>query len=169
MPPLPPLTDTLISDAMINAVKMVFNTMARMDATLSDKASTVEDPAANAEMHIIGNVGFGGDINGLVYVCMPEEFCLTVTSNVLGMDRMELASLGPDAVKDTIGELTNMIVGTFKNRLVDLGYPSKLTVPTIVRGRGLSICSIKGANRKVFHFEVRGVRISTDLHMHVGS
>ena len=81
------------------------------------------------------------------------------------MSKAELIMQGPESLNDTIGEITNMTVGTFKNRLADLGYPCKLTVPTIVRGRGLSVRGIRGASRQVFHFDYAGTRISADLHI----
>jgi len=161
----PPLTDLLIHDAMIHAVKEVFLTMARMEIVLVERTNEVASPVENGPMQIIGNVGFGGTINGLVYLCMPQDFAYTVAARTLQMDALELAAHGSEGITDTIGEITNMTVGTFKNRLVDLGYPCKLTVPSMVRGRGLSVKGIKGTKRHVFHFDTLGERVTADLHM----
>lgn len=161
----PPLTDLLIHDAMIHAVKEVFATMAKLEVVLSERSNEVSAPSEDAKIQIIGNVGFGGSINGLVYLCMPADFAYTVAARTLQMDALELAAAGNEAITDAIGEITNMTVGTFKNRLSDLGYPCKLTVPSIVKAKSLSVRGIKGTKRHVFHFECMGERVSADLHM----
>ena len=47
----------------------------------------------------------------------------------------ELQGAGDEVVNDAIGELTNMVVGGFKNALCDAGYPCRLTIPSISAGR----------------------------------
>jgi len=163
-----PLTDEHINEAMISAVKLVFNTMIRLDINFVDSAPGVEAPPAEGVTQLIGNVGFGGSINGIVYLAMSEAFAVNAAGRILRMDAAELASCGPEAITDAIGEVSNMTVGTFKNRLCDRGYPCMLTLPTLVRAKGLSIKGIRDTSRYVYHFECQGERITTDLHIQVG-
>lgn len=160
-----PITDALIQECMVRAVDTVFKTMAGHEVRFIAHATNVDPYTGTPIAQIIGNVGFGGKINGLVYLCMPEEYARVAAGKILGMDQAELLSSGPEVVTDAIGEVTNMTVGNFKNALADHGYPCKLTVPTIVRGKGLSVNGIRGTLRHIYHFECMGSRISADLHM----
>jgi chemotaxis protein CheX len=161
----PQLTDDIIQDTFVRALQSVFKTMISQEIAFDGRAQQVEPPGPDAKAQLIGNVGFGGKINGLVYLCMPDEFAHTIAGRMLGMDAAELSQSGNEAVTDAIGEITNMSVGGFKNALADMGFPCKLTIPTIVRGRGLSVNSIRGTTRYIFHFSSMGHRISADVHM----
>jgi len=161
------LTDTLIQNSFVKAIEDVFRTMAQHSVVFVERAQTIESATPEGIPQIIGNVGFVGKVNGLVYLCMPEAFGRKLACAMLGMDISELMMSGTEALNDAIGEITNMTVGGFKNSLADVGFPCKLTVPTIVRGTGLSVRSIKSANRYIFHFECKGERVSVDIQMQV--
>ena len=79
------------------------------------------------------------------------------------MSEAELAEAGAESVNDAIGELTNMVVGVFKNGLCDAGFPCKLTIPSILRGSNFSVESIGSAQRHIYSFECRGHRIVADI------
>jgi chemotaxis protein CheX len=104
-------------------------------------------------------------MNGIVHLRFSEEFAFIVAGLVLGMSADEVKTEGIDTVKDTIGELTNMSVGGFKNAFSELGYPCALTLPTIVRGEQISAPTIKGATRRVYHFESHLGRVIADLQL----
>ncbi|MFA5263473.1 MAG: chemotaxis protein CheX [Opitutaceae bacterium] len=161
------LTDTLIQNSFVQSIQDVFRTMAQHSIVFVERAPAIEAPTPEGVPQIIGNVGFVGKVNGLVYLCMPEAFGRQVACAMLGMDVSELMMSGTEALNDVIGEITNMTVGGFKNSLSDVGFPCKLTVPTIVRGTGLSVRSIKTAHRYIFHFDCKGVRVSVDIQMQV--
>jgi len=161
------LTETLIQNSFVKSIEDVFRTMAQHSIVFVDRAVTVEAATPEGVPQIIGNVGFVGKVNGLVYICMPEAFGRALACSMLGMDISELMMSGTEALNDAIGEVTNMTVGGFKNSLADVGFPCKLTVPTIVRGTGLSVRSIKSAHRYIFHFECKGARVSVDIQMQV--
>jgi chemotaxis protein CheX len=163
------LTDSLIQNSFVRAIEDVFRTMAQHTIVFVERAQTVEAAQPDAVPQIIGNVGFVGKVNGLVYLGMPEAFGRKVACSMLGMDVSELMMSGTEALNDVIGEITNMTVGGFKNSLADVGFPCKLTVPTIVRGTGLSVRSIKTAHRYIFHFDCKGERVSVDIQMQIES
>jgi chemotaxis protein CheX len=68
-------------------------------------------------------------------------------------------------VNDAIGEITNMVVGSFKNSFCDAGYPCKLTIPSILRGRNFCIEPISSAQRHVYNFDCGGHRVVADILM----
>jgi len=120
------------------------------------------------EAYVVGTVGFIGEVNGLLYLYMPEKFARFVTSHMLGMDEAEVAAEGDEVVNDAIGELTNMTVGVFKNALCDSGFSCRLTIPSILRGTNFSIEPISSADRFIFHFDCAGQRLVADILMKSG-
>jgi chemotaxis protein CheX len=159
---LTPITDTVIQDSILRAVQSVSRTMLQWDVTLRQSA-TEPNPATTYQL--IGNVGFAGVANGIVYLCMSEDFAAHATGKMLGMSPGEVAMNGPEIVKDALGEITNMTVGGFKNQLCDIGFPCMLTLPTILRGVNLHVAAIKAANRHVFEFECQGHKLVADIQL----
>jgi chemotaxis protein CheX len=161
----PQITDTLIHDSIVTAMDRVFRTMLRHEVTLVQGPAAAENVSLAAKPHVVGAVGFVGSANGLIYLCFPEDFAKIATGRILGMSLNEVEMHGTEGLNDAIGELTNMTVGTFKNTLSDVGFPCKLTVPTIVRASNLSVASVKSATRHVFVFECVGHRLVADIQV----
>jgi chemotaxis protein CheX len=171
MPALQEISDTLIRDQIVRAVVDVFKTMLSEPVTLNtDPAQQNVWPplagaAESAKPYVAGMVGFLGDINGLIYVYLPEPFADLCTGKLLGMTPAELKESGVETVNDAVGELTNMIVGVFKNGLCDFGYACKLTIPSIMRGSNFAVELKRPSARHVFVFDSHGHRIVADILM----
>lgn len=161
----PTITDQLIQQSIIKSVRNVCHTMLGLEAAFTEKAAGDSCACLGRCDHVLGSVGFIGEIDGLVYLCIPLEFARSATAHLLGLSPAEVEAQGVAAVNDVIGEITNMTVGGFKNTLADAGYPCKLTVPTIVRGDNLSVAAIKAATRHVFLFECDGHRLVADIQL----
>lgn len=159
------ITDKVVQDSITKAVQSVFRTMMHREAAL---VSTLATEALNGSFpatQVLASVGFLGDIDGLIYLCVSEEFAKTLSGQMLGMTPSEIESGGNEVVNDAIGEITNMTVGGFKNTLCDMGFPCKLTVPAIVRGKNLSVAAIRSSSRNVFHFDCNGQRLVADIQI----
>jgi chemotaxis protein CheX len=159
------ITDQVIQDSIIRAVTNVSRTMLREEARFVDKLEPTGSTHLGAATHVLGSVGFVGAANGIVYLCLPDDFALFAASHILGMSVQELKYEGGETLKDVVGEITNMTVGGFKNALCDIGYSCKLTLPTIVRGDNLSVAAIKGTSRHVYNFDCKGHRIVADIQI----
>ncbi|MBI5423666.1 MAG: chemotaxis protein CheX [Opitutae bacterium] len=159
------ITDALIQDSIANAMQNVCRTLLRHDARLVDRIAATTYETDPIKFQLIGNVGFGGDANGVTYLCMSDDFALFAVSTILGMSRAEVEFHGPDVLKDAIGEFTNMTVGGFKNAIADVGFPCKLTLPTIVRGNNLSVAALRGTARHVFRFSCASHVVVADIQM----
>lgn len=159
------ITEPLIQSSITKAVQNVCHTMLDLNATLSGKFSDTPHGIFGDAPHVFGSVGFIGEVNGLVYLCMPDDFAKDASSRILGISPAEVSMSGHEVVNDVIGEITNMTVGSFKNALCDLGFPCKLTLPTIVRGDNLSVAAIKSATRHVFHFDCASHRLIADIQL----
>jgi len=118
-----------------------------------------EITAQLAAPHVVGSVGFVGDINGLVYLYLPRPFARMATCHLLGLTDSELTDAGEGAVTDAVGEITNMTVGSFKNALCDAGFPCMLTIPSIITGSAISVESVGGTERSLYTFQCSGHRL----------
>lgn len=161
-----PITDQVVQDCVVQSVQGVFRTMLGHEvAFVSQAAPGQTRSTGGASSMIIASVGFLGDANGLLYLCLSEEFAKMACAKLLGMSAGEIEMHGNEVLHDAIGELTNMTVGGFKNALCDLGFPCKLTLPAIVRGHKLSIASISSASRHIFQFDCLGHGLVADLQL----
>lgn len=163
--PALPFSDQLIEGALSRAVQNVAQTMLRQNVRLVGRTQQPPSGEAFAEFRVLGSVGFVGATNGILYLCLTDDFAIWATGTMLGMTAAEVEMHGPDVLKDAMGELTNMAAGGFKNELADTGYPCKLTLPTIVRGRHVAVAAIKSAARFVFEFDCAGHRLLADVQI----
>ena len=158
------ITDAIIQKSIVDAVRNVTKTMLSRDITLMTQA---REPIEGASYEIIDTVGFAGDINGTVYLCLSEKFALHAIGLMLGMSQREIELGGPDVIKDAIGELTNMTVGGFKNQLCDIGFPCMLSLPAIMRGAKLAIAPNKSTVCHVFEFKCDGHSLIADIRLKI--
>lgn len=166
MPATVEITESLIRDYINRAVTDVFKTMLGREPTFDaavGQDQTSSRLVANNRPQVVGTVGFVGDVNGLIYLHFNLDFARICTGHLLGMSLPEVDGAGDEVVNDAVGELTNMIVGGFKNGLCDSGYPCKLTIPSILRGTSFSIESISSAIRHVYHFDCAEHRVIADI------
>ena len=165
MPVISSIPDTLVQESIIRAVQKVCTTMLKHDAGFLEKSAGATYDGFKEKPHVFGSVGFLGKIDGIVYLCIPDDFAQDAAARMLDMSPAEVEMSGDSTIKDVIGEITNMTVGGFKNALADFGFPCKLTLPTIVRGDHLAVANIKGAERHIFHFDCAGHRLVADIQL----
>ncbi len=155
-----------------NAVLKVMHTTAHMGAKFVRRHSRDEADGApfykagSRDPLIVGSVGFTGEANGMVYLYMEMDLAAQIAAGITGMTAAEM--LTPDnaeIVKDVVGEITNMTVGTFKNGICDLGFQCKVTLPTVLRGSQLQVEAVTGSQRWTFDFETMGRPIVADLFL----
>ena len=148
-----PITEDLIHKSIVRAVQNVCSTMLKQNAGFVEKTNEPARNTSTDQPYVFGCVGFLGKIDGMVYLCITDDFAISAASNILGISVAEVKAEGDAVIKDVIGEITNMTVGGFKNALCDQGYTCKLTLPTIVRGNNLAVAAMKSATRHIFHFD----------------
>lgn len=99
------------------------------------------DPVVECNDSITGMLGFSGDIKGVLSIHCPEAVAFELTSLMLGMDVAEIN----DDVKDAIGEISNMVTGGLKHRLLTEGKTLELSIPSAIFGKAYRIKNIAGA------------------------
>lgn len=82
-------------------------------------------------------VGLAGTYNGLVSVHLPWPLALSFTSLMLGMEVTEI----DDDVNDAMGEIANMVAGSFKQHLSKGGSDIQLSTPSVVNGSDYVVTS----------------------------
>lgn len=161
--------EAVLSEMMIDAVEKVFTTMVRRKVTLvrqfiSDRVHTVSPDLEGGDFPVVvGTVGFVGKANGVIFLYLPESLAIALSASMLGLEPADLGAGDTETVNDAIGELTNMVVGTFKNQLCDRGLDCHLTIPSILRGSRFRVEPVANATRRVFEFESEGQRFLSDV------
>lgn len=125
--------DNIVED-IVSCTNEVFATMIPMEIKSDGSFYQKEDMIST---DVISLVSFTGEHSGIVAVFCSREIALKITSNMLGM---EVSSLDQD-VKDAMGELTNMIAGSLKNKVFETFGAMHLSVPIVIAGADLSISS----------------------------
>ena len=161
----PPISDIQVQEFIIRAVRNVCTRMLKREATFVEKSADAAYTGFKDKLHFFGSVGFVGQIDGIIYLCIPDDFVQEAAGRVLGLSSAEIEMSGDAVLKDVVGEITNMTVGGFKNALCDTGFPCKLTLPTIVRGDHLAVSGLKNTERHIFHFDCAGHRLVADIQM----
>lgn len=121
-------TEDALLKQLARDVEEVFCTMVGMEDLLHLPVQVA--PETHFKDCITAMVGFAGSYNGLVSLHAPQQLALAFTSGMLGM---EVTALNDD-VHDALGEITNMIAGSFKQHISRGGADIKLSTPSIVSG-----------------------------------
>ncbi len=133
------IQDNIVED-IVNCTNEVFSTMIPMEIKTDGSFYQKEDMIAT---DVISLVSFTGEHSGIIAVFGSKEIALKITSNMLGI---EVSSIDQD-VKDAMGELTNMIAGTVKNKVSETFGAMHLSVPIVIAGADLSISSSSKDNK----------------------
>jgi len=172
-----PIEIDIVEELAESAVKNFFGTMLDMQVTLDrertlhvDGKTRIEAPfGEKGEQVVVGNIGFVGRMCGLAYLFLRNHFAQNVASRLLGISMNNLLNAeGDEIVNDVVGELSNMIIGSFKNQLCDLGYNCRLTIPSILRGSNFTVEPVSTASRSLFYFKCDDNALVLELLMKAG-
>jgi chemotaxis protein CheX len=107
-------------------VREIFSTMVGMQISPGQLAETV----AKFTDCVTAMIGFAGSYNGMISINTPQKFALAVASEMLGMEITEC----DDDVRDALGEIANMVGGSFKHHFVKDGHEVRLSTPSVMSG-----------------------------------
>jgi len=97
-------------------------------------------------------VGLAGTCNGMVCLHTSQNLALCFTAQMLGMDVSEVN----DDVDDALGEIANMVGGSFKHHLSNSGDDIKLSTPSVVTGTDYSFSSGHPGDTLTLVFSAKG-------------
>lgn len=144
-------------DEIVSATSDVFRTMVFTDVHVSSPAGR-ETPRVGTR--VVGTVAFTGKTNGLVMFSTTLEAATFITAALLGMDGSEVT----DELPDAIGELTNMIAGTFRTRFAHAHNERwAISVPTVTVGSDFCTRFVSQAKRILCPFMMGEHEIFVEL------
>lgn len=167
-----PFSTPDVDQMVVESVEKVFDTMMSTSSKLFTAYNNGTTPekshprlkAVADQMMVVGMIGFLGSIKGVIYIYVDESTSIDITSAFLGMEKAELKG-NHETINDALGELSNMISGTYKNKLCDKGFNCQLTVPSILRANSFTIEPLPGALHRMYQFEIFGTALGLELVM----
>ncbi|HEY7097236.1 MAG TPA: chemotaxis protein CheX [Terriglobales bacterium] len=96
------------------------------------------DPAIQEPLNVTSMVGLAGKLCGLLSVCCSRESAAIMASKMLEGDPEKVG----DQLADALGEVANMVVGNFKNKISGLGDSCMLSVPSVIIGDDYDVHSL---------------------------
>lgn len=134
------ITEDELTKQIYSDVKGIFTTMVGVEDLMHLPLQV--DPKTHFSGCITAMVGFAGLFNGLVSLHVPQKLAQSFTSSMLGMEVTEI----DEDVRDALGEIANMVAGSFKHHLAKDGHEVRLSTPSIVTGSEYTISSGTPAN-----------------------
>ena len=109
-----------------------------------------------------GMIGLAGDICGVLSFRCSNQSAVAIAGKML--DTGEQAP--EECVRDALGEICNMVAGSFKARLPDLADRCMLSVPTVVSGKDYQLYSLANGERVQIAGTFKGVLLWFTLDLH---
>jgi chemotaxis protein CheX len=135
----------------------VFSTMLRMDLVAPPACRQNGKPAPTNR--VVTLMGLAGRWVGTGSICCSPEMARRISGQLL---TSEFASVDQD-VLDAMGEVTNMIIGNFKNSIEDLVGPLGLSIPVVIYGHNFTASSLHATEWTVVPFQCPGGQIEVKI------
>ena len=90
----------------------------------------VEPSPSPESFSLTSVIGFAGQIRGLLTLRCDHASGLSIAARMLGVQ----PSLAEPEMSDALGELSNMVAGSFKAKLEQDGHQCMILVPTVISG-----------------------------------
>ena len=148
-----PLIETLRA-----CVHDVFGTM--VGTTLAE-GTPLDGDALRPQSNVVGQIGFGGSSCGLVVFYATFDGARAITRALLGMAPQDEPST-PE-VADAIGEIANMIAGSFRTRMATEGDAWAISIPTVTMGSDFYMTALTDGRRTMLPFRMDGHEIFVEL------
>jgi len=141
---------------LVAATEEVFETM--VFKTVSSQPP-VDGGVLRPRSDVVGTVAFVGAHSGIVAFYSTTETAREIAGAMLGMPAAEINGELPDA----IGEMTNMIAGSFRTRMASHGPAWVISVPTVMVGANLDIKYCSDVRRVLCPFTFESVEVYVEL------
>jgi len=127
------ITELELTAALFKDVQEIFSTMLGVDDITHVPLQTESPDTYSTSLTAM--VGLAGKYSGLVSINLPMPLALSFTSMMLDIDVTEING----DVHDAMGEIANMLGGSFKQHLSKAGDDLKLSTPSVVSGSSLTV------------------------------
>ena len=111
--------------------------------------------------HVLGTIGFSGKAVGRVHLRLSLAGAKFVAARFLGLKPEELADARD--IDDAVGELLNIITGSFKSNLCDAGLDCHLEIPEVSRTVKIGTEPVPGGRLERLAFRCPEVVLFVDV------
>jgi chemotaxis protein CheX len=122
---------TGIAAEVIAQVDLLDQTIAEVFSMMMGISCVPTEDASSPSKEVTAVVGLAGSLSGAYVINVTDAAALHIAGALMGMPATEV----DDMVKDSIGEVCNMLAGGWKGRFPQLASDCMLSVPTIVTGK----------------------------------
>jgi chemotaxis protein CheX len=116
---------------LLDAAREVFETAAFLEIQQCEDTGLAIDGNS-----ILGSITFKGAMEGCLGVRCGIGCAKSIAMSMLGMDPSE--ELSEAEIADSVGEVTNMVLGGFKARVRDSIGNLEVSIPSVVMGQSLT-------------------------------
>jgi len=145
-----------IVEKLVEATREVFETMVFRSLTTG---VPIEGDALRPSSNVVGTVGFAGSQSGLVAFYSTLDAAREITGAMLGIEPSQVNGEVPDA----IGEITNMIAGSFRTKMAAEGDAWAISVPTVTVGSDFYIKPMVTGQRVLVPFRMGEAEVFVEL------
>ena len=125
------IKEICFEDILLEGTKEVFETMIFMSVERCPDCVAVEGDS------LLGSITFTGDVEGCLTMCYNVNCAKTIACNMLAADPDE--DIGENDIRDAIGEISNMAMGSIKALLMSKGIGNlNVSIPCVVSGKELT-------------------------------
>ena len=153
-------TEEQLIEHLDGDVREIFSTMVGVEVTPSQTAVT-DTKFIDC---VTAMVGFAGSYNGMISLNAPQPLALSLASQMLGMEITEC----DDDVRDALGEIANMIGGSFKHHFVKDGHEVRLSTPSVMSGAEYSISVGSVPDTLTLRFESGAEHFMVSIYLEAG-
>ncbi len=100
--------------------------------------------------HVAASIAFAGHRQGVVCIHSSADAAKGIAGGMLGMDPADVT----DEISDAMGEVANLVVGSFRTKLAAIEPASFITVPTVTVGSDFSTQYTSKSARALYHFRM---------------
>jgi chemotaxis protein CheX len=134
---------------------------ATMVGTPLAEGTPLDGDALRPHSNVVGQIGFGGSRSGLVVVYATFDGAAAITRSLLAMDETDQPSR-PE-IADAIGEITNMVAGSFRTRMASEGDTWAISIPTVTTGSDFYMTPLSDGRRTMLPFRMADHEIFVEL------
>jgi len=141
---------------IINSTEEIFNTMVFIPISAGDPLSEEKEVL---DCHVSAMIGLSGDFTSMLSIHCPGRVGMAITGEMLGMEVEDV----DDDVKDTLGEISNMVAGGLKDAFATENVNLELAIPTTVTGKSYTVSSPTKSNRVIIPFDLEQGRFFVEI------
>ncbi len=110
-------------------------------------------------------IGVAGPINGVFSIRCDDAAACGIASGMLGVEGQEARAEAWDA----LGEVCNMVIGSFKRKTGKLGASSVLSIPTVIYGHDYKVRPLARGCTLICHMKSPDGRVELRLDYKLSS